>query len=301
MKRFIVLITLILALAGCTAVQPLTSTPFIDTGIDANAWAQIPAGDFYFGRHNEVVTIPADYEIMVTMVTNDQYAVFLNQALSDGTGKLVNDQVVSYYPGDPFQGVKHEEEIKPGDWPWMTINTPGAHLNFSNGEFSVQPGFENHPVAAVTWFGANAYCLANDWRLPSEAEWEKAARGTDERAYPWGNSIEANQANYYNSGDLFEKIMGKQGDTTPVGYYSGKTYADGYTTLAAVSPYGLYDMAGNLWQWTGDDYPGVHYRYLRGGSKADYAYNMRVWSRNNASPQTVSIHFGFRCAREVAP
>lgn len=301
MRHILIFITTIVFLAGCTAVQPVTSTEPIATGIDPDAWSRIPAGDFYFGRHNEVVTIPADFEMMVTMVTNAQYAEFLNQSLSDGSAKLVEDQVVSYYPGDPFQGVKHEEKIEAGDWPWVTVNTLGAHLNFQDGKFLSQSGFENHPVNAVTWFGANAYCQANGWRLPAEAEWEKAARGTDKRAYPWGDSIDADQANYYHSRDPFETTLGKQGDTTPVGYYSGKTYADGYTTLDSPSPYGLYDMAGNLWQWTGDDYPGVHYRYLRGGSKADYAYNMRVWSRNNAAPQTVSINFGFRCAREVAP
>lgn len=301
MKRISILILTILLLSGCAVYQPVTQTEPIDTGVNPDSWARIPAGEFNFGRHNESVNIDYDYEMMVTPVTNAQFATFLNQALAAGDLKVAGDKVLVYYPGEPFQGVKHEEKIEAGDWPVLTINAPATHLDYADGVFASQPGFENHPVVSVTWFGANAYCQASGWRLPSEAEWERGARGDDQRSYPWGDAIASNQANYYNSRDVFEKIMGKQGDTTPAGYYNGRTYPDGYATLDSASPFGLYDMAGNVWQWTGDDYDGAHYRYLRGGSKADYAYNLRVYSRNNSSPQTESIHFGFRCAREVAP
>lgn len=301
MKRFTFLILFILLLSGCVSYEPLTQTEPIDTGADPDSWARIPAGEFDYGRNNEKIVIGYDYEMMITPVTNAQYAEFLNQGLGSGGLKIAGDKVMVYYAGEPFQGVKHEEKIEAGDWPVLTINGPATHLTYENGVFAPQPGFENHPVVSVTWFGANTYCQVNGWRLPTEVEWERAARGDDERSYPWGDSIASNQANYYNSRDLFEKIMGKQGDTTPVGYYNGRTYADGYTTLDSASPYGLYDMAGNVWQWMGDNYEGVHYRYLRGGSKADYAYNLRVYSRNNAAPQVESIHFGFRCAREVTP
>ncbi len=301
MKRKLFLILFILLLAGCASYPPITRTEPIDTGIDPAAWALIPAGEFNYGRHNEKILLDYDFEMMVTPVTNAQYADFLNQELAGGGLKITGEQVMVYYPGEPFQGVKHEEKIEAGDWPVLTLNAPATHLTYADGAFTPQPGFENHPVVGVSWFGANAYCQEFGWRLPGEVEWERAARGDDERSYPWGDTIASNQANYYNSRDLFEKIMGKQGDTTPVGYYNGSTYPDGYATLNGASPYGLYDMAGNVWQWMGDDYAGVHYRYLRGGSKADYAYNLRVYSRNNATPQTESIHFGFRCAREVNP
>jgi len=165
-------------------------------------------------------------------------------------------------------------------------------------KFAVQRGFQNHPMVMVSWFGAKAYCDFFGWRLPTEMEWEKAARGTDARAYPWGDEISRKQANTYSSGDPFEKIFGKQGGTTPVGYYNGKSHG-GYQTMEARSPYGLYDMAGNIWQWTGDDYPYMHYRWMRGGSNGNYAYDVRVWSRNMAGPEYYGVTVGFRCARDV--
>jgi formylglycine-generating enzyme required for sulfatase activity len=84
--------------------------------------------------------------------------------------------------------------------------------------------------------------------------------------------------------------------TSPVGFYNGKEYA-GYQTLDSISPYGLYDMAGNVWQWTGDVYEGMHYRFMRGGSKDTYEMDLRLWVRNNATPTYFSPGVGFRCAR----
>jgi formylglycine-generating enzyme required for sulfatase activity len=285
--------------AGCATTPTELSSPptAYETGVDPETWVVVPSGEFLSGMHDHELSVEHDYEIMVTDVTNEQYASYLNEALAAGTIEISDGEVVGYYPGDEFHGGNHEERIDAGDWLHMPVEEPGLRLAYDGSTFSAQPGFENHPMVMVTWFGAKAYCEFNDGRLPSELEWEKAARGTDGRPYPWGDDIERNQANYYSSHDLFEKIVGSQGLTTPVGFYNGNTY-DGYQTLTATSPYGLYDMAGNVWQWTADDYEDQHYRYLRGGSKAEYEYNLRVWTRNSAGPEYFSPSVGFRCVQD---
>jgi formylglycine-generating enzyme required for sulfatase activity len=299
MKRLIFVPALItLLLASCTQAEVnLTPPPKIDPGIDPKAWVLVPAGEFFMGLHEHETNLDYNYEIMVTDVTNAQYADYLNQALADGSIKIVADQIVGFYPGDEYHAHEHELEIKDGDWLHIPLDDPGLRLAFVGGSFTPQTGYENHPMTMVTWFGAKAYCDYYGWRLPTEAEWEKSARGEDARPFPWGDEIQSANANYYSSHDVFEKIIGGLGDTTPVGFYNGNSY-EGYTTLDSTSPYGLYDMAGNVWQWSGDVYEDQHYRYMRGGSKDNYAYNLRVWTRNSAGPDYFSPSVGFRCLRE---
>lgn len=286
-------------LSACVSSDAKTTPPpSIDPGVDPNSWVLVPAGEFLMGLHNHETYVAYDYEIMTTDVTNAQYASYLNEALTRKSIKIVADEIVGYYPGDEFRGHEHEEEIKAGDWLHVPLDDPGLRLNLEDGKFSPMPGYENHPMTLVTWFGAKAYCELYKWRLPSEIEWEKAARGTDGRPYPWGERIKPNSANYYSSNDIFEKITGKLGDTTPVGLYNGGNY-EGYQTQNSPSPYGLFDMAGNVWQWTGDVYPDQHYRYMRGGSKDNYAYNLRAWTRNSAGPAFYSPGVGFRCVRDA--
>jgi formylglycine-generating enzyme required for sulfatase activity len=298
MKRvFFFLMVASILLASCKPMAISQSTTPIDTGIDPDTWVTIPAGTFMMGQFNQLTDVDYDYQIMVTLVTNQQYADYLNQALKAGTVQKVGDNIVGYYVGEPFNGAKHEEEIQAGDWLQMPINAQGSRITFDGSTFTTLPGYENHPVTMVTWFGARSYCEFVDGRLPGEIEWEKAARGNqDDRAYPWGNTLQRNQANYYSSQDIFEKILGKGGDTTPVGFYNGQEY-EGYQTFNSVSPFGLYDMAGNVWQWMNDDYEGIHYKFLRGGSKIDYGYNLRIWTRNNVRPDYTSPNIGFRCTK----
>lgn len=316
MKRALFILTLLaLTIAACApdpSVGAITP-PFIDPGVDPESWAVIPAGEFPYGQHDHMTEVDYDYEMMVTDVTNEQYARFLNEAITARTVSVgeveveageqiwTEQGVYGSYPGDPFNGYKHEEEIKAGDKLYVPTQVEGLRLTEASGVFSSIPEYANHPMTMVTWFGANAYCEYYGWRLPSEIEWEKAARGTEfangyGMPFPWGEHIERNNANYYSSSDLLEKMYGKLGNTTPVGFFNGKTY-DGYVTLNSASPYGLYDMAGNVWQWTGDDYPDQHYRYMRGGSFYTYEVDLRVWKNNSAGPQYYSPAVGFRCAR----
>jgi formylglycine-generating enzyme required for sulfatase activity len=284
-------------MAGCASVDVNAAIPTYDTWVDSEAWVTIPAGEFLSGQFDKPTTISYDYEIMVTDVTVAQYVKYLNAALADGSLKISADQVVGYYPGDVFHGVKHEVEIPAADYIFIPLNDPASRFTFDGSQFNSLSGYENHPMTNVSWFGSWGYCGYNSWRLPSELEWEKAARGSaDNRPFPWGEEIARNNANYYASQDPFEDMSSYGSRTTPVGFYNGQSY-DGYQSLNSASPYGLYDMAGNVWQWTADVYEGQHYRYLRGGSKDTYDMDLRIWVRNNATPTYFSPGVGFRCAR----
>jgi formylglycine-generating enzyme required for sulfatase activity len=286
----------VILLASCAPVDLNAPLPTYGTGVDPSAWAQIPSGEFYFGQHEDIESTDA-YEIMITDVTVSQYANFLTSARAEGSIKIEDEKIVGYYPGDVFHGVKHEEKIEAGNWLYIPLDDPSQKIEFTSKiSFGAKEGYENHPMTMVTWFGAWSYCKYYGWRLPTDIEWEKAGRGTDARPFPWGWEIARNNANFYSSRDPFEDMKTFGSRTTPVGFYSGQTY-DGYVTLDSASPYGLYDMAGNVWQWTGNVYEGMHYRFLRGGSKDTYDMDLRVWVRNNATPTYYGPGVGFRCVR----
>jgi len=288
----------LLLLSACGTADLHAPIPVFETGVDPQSWARVPAGEFLSGQHNHPAVLDHDFEIMVTDVTVGQYVSFLNDALADGTLRVDGARVVGFYPGDEFHAVRHEVEIASGEYLFVPLEDPASRFIFDGAAVAAVPGFENHPMTNVSWFGAWGYCGYHAGRLPTELEWEKAARGSeDDRPFPWGYEIARESANFYASRDPFEDMGSFGSRTSPVGFYNGRTY-DGYATQDSVSPYGLYDMAGNVWQWAGDVYEGQHYRYLRGGSKDTYDMDLRIWVRNNATPTYYSPGVGFRCARD---
>jgi len=135
-----------------------------------------------------------------------------------------------------------------------------------------------HPVVNVSWEDAAAYARWSGKRLPSEIEWEKAARGIDGRLYPWGNKFEENRCN--------AGAFGRKG-TSPAGSYSN-----------GISPYGCFDMAGNVWEWSSTLYDTKHKWHLaRGGSWADGEGEITTVARSN--PITASPTGGFRCVKDI--
>jgi formylglycine-generating enzyme required for sulfatase activity len=288
-------------LGACGPAAIDVPPPVFDTGADTSRWATIPAGEFLQGQHEEVASIDYDYEMMVFPVTHGDYAAYLGEALEAGAVKVTDNTIAGPYPGDEFRAARHEVRIDPGEYLHVPLIDTALRLAFDGVSFTVAPGWDGHPMTSVTWFGARAFCEHYGWRLPTEWEWEKAARGPLDgpeanRPFPWGSEITRANANYYASRDPFEKMSSYGSRTSPVGFYNGRSY-DGYVTLDSPSPYGLYDMAGNVWQWTADVHPFEHYRYLRGGSKDTYDMDLRIWVRNSATPTYFSPGVGFRCAR----
>jgi len=171
-------------------------------------------------------------------------------------------------------------------------------------------GYERHPVFNVTWHAAENYAQFFGKRLPTEAEWEKAARGYSNRLFPWGDEITPQRANYATQTHPFNRC---NPPTTPSGFYDGNFHS-GYQTERGFSPFGVYDLAGNVWEWVQDWYQSDFYsnsatnnpvadvpsqdstRVLRGGGWINEIYFLRNANRFKASGNFTNNVIGFRCA-----
>ena len=218
----------------------------------------IPKGRFLYGDEKLGKDIPYDYKMDVFPVTNRQYKEFLDDQKD------------------------HEAPYVERDW--------AKPYNWDKENRAYPEGMENHPVALVSYQDAVAFCkwrsqkegLNGDkvYRLPTEEEWEKAARGTDGRIYPWGDEFDQGKCNTYES-DI--------GKTTPV-----TSYPQG------ASPYKCQDMVGNVWEWTESWYnEDKSTKVLRGGSWYDTQHDARCASRNRYAPDNRYNDLGFRCARTL--
>ena len=158
----------------------------------------------------------------------------------------------------------------------------------------------SHPMIGMSWDAAVAYCEEYGKRLPTEAEWEKAARGKlHQKKYPWGNVITHDNANYKGTADKNENTV-EDGTT-----YKQLDKWDGTSPVGSFVPnrYGLYDMAGNVWEWCSDStgsYEGDR-RVIRGGGWNEKENSLRVANRNSHKPGDWDTSIGFRCVMSVSP
>lgn len=228
-----------------------------------NDMVLVPAGEFTMGTNDRLPDEGPEYKLTLPAFYIDKYEV-------------TNLQYRKFIDATQGKSPKH----------------------FRNRTFP--DGKADHPVTYVSWYDADAYCHWADKRLPTEEEWEKAARSTDGRNYPWGNDFAIDRANTPQRWMVLEQ----EGDTTPVGAFP-----------TGVSAYGAYDMSGNVWEWTASWYKphpgntritenyGEKYKVLKGGSWWDCSFykcgiSAPSYNRSFFLQSTKNKSFGFRCARD---
>jgi formylglycine-generating enzyme required for sulfatase activity len=246
--------------------------------VDGATLVCVPAGEFNMGSEDgssderPVHSVYLDaFWIYETEVTNAMYAVFLNAE------------------GNHFEG----------GVAWLDAGDGDVQIHQDNGAWRADTGYGEHPAIEVSWYGAAAYCRWAGARLPTEAEWEKAARGTEGNTYPWGDSWDGTLANASGAEDGHSR-------TSPVRAFPGGS-----------SPYGALDMTGNVWEWVVDRYGRDYYqnspdenptgpktgrfRVNRGGSWHINPRHLRVANRHFHMPHSTHFVIGFRCVLPAEP
>lgn len=290
----------------------------------------VPEGKAIIGdpyRDNQENVLPSKivkispFYIGIYEVTNSQFALWLNQAL--------REQNIVYHTQGNRQGLVTDHE---GHLLFKTQKAdPYSQINVENVQgtlqFVPQPDKLKHPVINVSWYGAQAYCRDNQCRLPTEAEWEKAAGmavyapGEPLKKFRFGfgrNEVDRTWANYnYHAHDSTKFAV----NTTPVGFYNGlnklpkiEGMTEEQTTHLAISPVGVYDMSGNVWEWVTDWYSDEYYSHMsdidpkgpphgtskvaKGGCYESFADGIRVSERMGLSPDHADPFTGFRVAQD---
>ena len=207
----------------------------IDYGVDEIPQRKVFVKDFYIDKYE---------------VTNAEYREYLNYLVQNRVRLPFYEDIGIPIPEDWRYPEKTEDE-KMGRWEdekKLSISITSQPLNLSTSQLlSYKEGMENHPVSDVDWYMASGYCQWKGKRLPTEEEWEKAARGTDGRKYPWGNEDNKGYANTRGQKTEDEKMRRYEDEknlsTSAVGSFQGD-----------VSPYGMNDMGGNVAEWTSSLY-----------------------------------------------
>ncbi len=215
---------------------------------------------------------------------------------------------MGYDKGDPVEGPAHSIYLKAYyiDLKEVTQSEYDRYANMTKRDKPIVPVFEediaklidpDYPVVGVGWNDAFGYCRWAGKRLPTEAEWEKSARGEGRRLYPWGNEFDYTYVNIDGDEDGFKYLA-------PVGF-----------TESGRSPFGLYDAAGNVSEWVADSYDAQYYqktpfrdppgpedsefKVIRGSSWRDSKLNTRLTKRFSAKMWRTDATIGFRCAKNV--
>ena len=253
------------------------SLAVLEAGAQEFNLVDVPAGTAQFGDvqgdDNEVISsarLPS-FRLMRTEVTNRQFKRFV-----DETGYRTTVEM----SGEGYVWWKKWQSIKQADW------------RRPQGPQSSLQGLELHPVVQVSAIDAQNFCQYYGMRLPSENEWEYAARGPLGVRYPWGNDLKPSMLAQLTNAGTIPCCAASQSDgysrTAPVGLFP-----------AGRSSFGLDDMAGNVWEWTSSLFPGTpKFRVIRGGGWGNNPYCLRTAYRHGNPPDIGLDMVGFRCAAD---